>query len=336
MSSGATGVELALRRALAFASRQRLFAPGDRVLVGMGSDSASLGLLGLLTHAKAALGVTEIAVAAIERRLDEESDDAEQVADLGRLARQLGLTFHAVRPAVRGRRVRVLEELRKLAIEQGHTRIALAPTRDDDAAQVLWELLRGRGLTAIRGLAPRLSGAVVRPLLALERSEAASLAALLDVELPPMPPPSEPDPSRDRLLPALEATILPRLRALTPGASAALASLGRESRRIQRMFARDADAIVLAAAVAHADHLELDGEALLGPRGPWVARAALRSLCPTADASHLGHDARALTRAAQHPRDLSRAEALVLHGATAAMDGRSGRVLLRRRVVRGG
>ena len=329
-------MELALRRAVAFASRQRLFVPGDRVLVGMGPDSASLGLLGFLTHARASLGVAEIAVAAIERRLDEESDDAEQVADLGRLARQLGLTFHAVRPAVQGRRVRVLDELRKLATEQGHTRVALAPTRDDDAARVLWELLRGRGMTAIRGLAPRVSGAVVRPLLALERSEAASLASLLGFELP-MLPPDAPDPARDRLLPALEATILPRLRALMPGSSAALAGLGRESRRLQRMFAQDAEALVQASAgVPHADHVELNAAAFRGPRGPWVARAALRALCPAADPAHVRHDARALTRAVLHPRDLARAEALVLHGATATMDGRSGRVLLRRRTVRGG
>ena len=336
MSPYASGVELALRRAMAFASRQRLFAPGDRVLVGLGSDSASLGLLGFLTHARATLGEAEIAVAAIERRLDEESDDAEQVADLGRLARQLGLTFHAVRPAARGRRVRVLDELRRLATEQGHTRIALAPTRDDDAARVLWELLRGRGMTAIRGLAPRVSGGVVRPLLALERSEAASLAALLGVELPASPP-DAPDPTRDRLLPALEATIMPRLRALTPGASAALSGLGREARRIQRMFARDADSLVRASAsVPLADHLELDGDALLGPRGPWVARAALRAVCPAADPAHLGHDARALARAVRHPRDLARAEAMVLHGAMATLDARSGRVMLRRRALRPG
>ncbi|MDO9022513.1 MAG: ATP-binding protein [Deltaproteobacteria bacterium] len=335
MSAHASGVELALRRALAFAARQRLFAPGDRVLVGMGSDPSSLGLLGFLLHARASLGVAEVAVAAIERRLDEESDDAEQVADLGRLARQLGLTFHAVRPAVRGRRVRVIDELRRLAVEQGHTRVALAPTRDDDAARVLWELLRGRGLTAIRGLAPKVTGNVVRPLLALERSEAASLASLLGVELP-MPPPDGPDPSRDRLLPALEATILPRLRALTPGSTAALAGIGRESRRVQRMFAREAEALVRACGAGpDPAQLEIDGGAFAGLRGRWVARAALRSLCPTADAAHLRHDARALAHAVLHPRDLARAEALVLHGATAAMDGRSGRVTLRRRVVRG-
>lgn len=336
MIASATGVELVLRRAVAFASRQRLFEPGDRVLVGMGSDSASLGLLGFLTHARASLGVAEIAVAAIERRLDEESDDAEQVADLGRLARQMGLTFHAVRPALQGRRVRVLEELRKLATEQGHTRIALAPTRDDDAARVLCELLRGRGMTAIRGLAPRVSGTVVRPLLALERSEAASLASLLGFESP-MLPPEAPDPARDRLLPALEAAILPRLRALMPGSSAALARLGRESRRLQRMFAHDAKALVSASAgVAHPDHLELDAAVFLGPRGPWVARAALRALCPASDGTHLRHDAHALTRAVLHPRDLARAEALVLHGATATMDRRSKRVQLRRRAVRSG
>ncbi len=331
MSQHASGVEQVLRRAVAFAQRQRLFQPGDRVLVGLGADASSLGLLGLLIHARAALGLADVAVAAVECRLDEESDDAEQVADLGRLARQLGLTFHGVRPSATAGRVRVIDELRRLATDQGHTRIALAPTRDDDASRVLLELLRGRGMTSIRGLAPKLRGGVVRPLLTLEGSEAASLASLLGVEVP-LPPPDQ-KPSRDRLLPALETMILPRLRAVAPGSSAALAKLGRESRRVQRMLAHDAEALVRGGAVGEA--LELDVEALRGLRGPWVARAAVRAVCPSADAVHLRHDARALAHAALTPRDLSRAEALVLHGATVTLDRRSGRVLLRRRVARG-
>lgn len=333
MTQHVSGVEQVLRRAVAFAQRQRLFRPGDRVLVGLGADAASLGLLGFLTHARAELGLAEVAVAAVEQHLDEESDDAEQVADLGRLARQLGLTFHGVRPAARGGRVRVLDELRALAREQGHTRVALAPTRDDDAARVLMELLRGRGTTTLRGLAPKLRGGVVRPLLALERSEAASLASLLEADVS-MPPPDA-SPPRDRLLPALQTMILPRLRAVAPGSSAALSKLGRESRRLQRMLAREAETLVRAQLRADAGVIELDGEALRGLRGPWVARAALGALCPGADLAHLRHDARALAHAAQAPRDLSRAEALVLHGATVTMDRRSGRVLLRRRAARG-
>ncbi len=334
MSQHASGVEQALRRAIAFAQHQRLFLPGDRVLVGLGADASSLGLLGFVTHARATLGLAEIAVAAVERRLDEESDDAEQVADLGRLARQLGLTFHGVRPSATAGRVRVIDELRRLAADQGHTRVALAPTRDDDASRVLLELLRGRGMTSIRGLAPKLRGGVVRPLLSLEGSEAASLSSLLGVEVP-LPPP-DPKPPRDRLLPALETMILPRLRAIAPGSSAALAKLGRESRQVQRMLAHDAQALVRGGVVGAAgEALELDVEALRGLRGPWVARAAVRAVCPSADAVHLRRDARALAHAALTPRDLSRAEALVLHGATVTLDRHSGRVLLRRRVARG-
>lgn len=333
MSQHASGVEHVLRRAVSFAQRQRLFRAGDRVLVGLGADPSSLGLLGFLTHARAALGLAEVAVAAVELRLDEESDDAEQVADLGRLARQLGLTFHGVRPSSTGGQVRVIDELRRLATDQGHTRVALAHTRDDDAARVLLELLRGRGLTSVRGLAPKLRGGVVRPLLALEGPEAASLASLLGVEVP-LPPP-DPTPARDRLLPALETMILPRLRAIAPGSSAALSKLGRESRRVQRMLARDAEALVGAATRAGGGSVELDVEALRGLRGPWVAKAAVAAVCVSTDPARLRHDARALAHAALTPRDLSRAEALVLHGATATMDRRSGRVLLRRRAARG-
>ena len=53
MSTSASGVELVLRRAVAFASRQRLFAPGDRVLV-YHSNAEPTGVAGIAEVAGAA------------------------------------------------------------------------------------------------------------------------------------------------------------------------------------------------------------------------------------------------------------------------------------------
>ena len=63
----------AYERALAFTRRQRMFREGERVLVGV-SGGASLGLLGFLMSAQAALGLAEIACASVETDIDEGSD----------------------------------------------------------------------------------------------------------------------------------------------------------------------------------------------------------------------------------------------------------------------
>ncbi len=331
--AGRGALERIVQRTVQRCRTQRLFVAGDRVLLGLGADVASLGLLGFLLHAREALGIASVSVAAIEERCDEEADDAEQVADLGRLARQLGLTFHGVRPSGRGGRVRVVDELRTIAASHGYARIALASTRDDDAVRVLAEVLRGRGLSTLRGLAPKVRGGVVRPLLGLERTEAGGLAALLDVDIV-MPPPGEAVAPRDRITPALASTVLPRLRGLSPSASASLARLGRDARRVQRSFAREARDLV-AGCDAGAAELTLEGAMLRGVRGPWVAREALRALSPGALAEVRSKDAATLVRAARQSSELGRAGAVVLHGATALLDRRDGRVTLRRRGSRG-
>ena len=91
--------------------------------------------------------------------------------------------------------------------------IATAHTADDAAETVLLNLLRGSGLTGVRGIPPR-RGRIVRPLLGERRS---TLRALLDgAGIGSRDDPSNADPAylRNRV----RAEVLPLLEALRPGA----------------------------------------------------------------------------------------------------------------------
>lgn len=162
--------EAARERVVAFVQARRLVRPGDRVLVATGGGARSLGLMNFLFSARDELDWKELAVAAVEPSPDEDSDAAEAVADVGRLARSFGLDFYAVRPTPARGRIDVNAELAALAAGR-FDRIALGQTRDDDAVRVLGELCRG-GIDAVRGLAPRLRGGFVRPFLVLTDAEA--------------------------------------------------------------------------------------------------------------------------------------------------------------------
>ncbi len=222
-------------RALAFTVRQRLVRPGERVLVGV-RHGASFGLLNFLGSVREHLGLAEVAGAAVESSTDEHSDAAEAVADAGRLVRKLGLTFHGIRPAgPPGAPVYAVRELVALAREQGFHRVALGHTLADDGLTVLRELLSGRGLVGVSGLAPRRRDGVIRPLLRLSPAEAYGLAA----EMPGQRAPDDVD-TRRSLLAELAERVMPRMRAIAPSAEASLARLGREIRAMKRVGREDA------------------------------------------------------------------------------------------------
>ncbi|MEZ4405684.1 MAG: hypothetical protein R3A52_04180 [Polyangiales bacterium] len=140
-----------VRRVVAEIRRHGLVSAGDRVLVGVGLPSSLGGLatVGLFVRAAEALGVAEVAVASIERGC-ELDDDAESVADVGRVARELGLSFFAVRPQRQPDAAGVVDELRALAEQHGYQRVALGHTREDAAAAALSAFARGVGVVEAR------------------------------------------------------------------------------------------------------------------------------------------------------------------------------------------
>ncbi len=260
--------------------------PDDAHLVLAVSGGAdSMGLL----HGAARLVETEarhwrLAVAHLDHGLRPDSaDDATFVRDA---VAALELPFEARRTDVaalasaegrsiedagREARYRFLEE-----VAPEGSLIATAHTADDAAETVLINLLRGSGLTGVRGI-PGRRGRVVRPLIGERR---ARLRALLDAaRIAYRDDPSNADPEflRNRV----RAELLPLLEALRPGA---VDRIGRFAR-----LAADDDALLDEVAAAELTRRrDLDGAidwhdppaAALGRR---VLRLAIGDPAPSAE-----------------------------------------------------
>ena len=223
----------AYERALAFCRDHRVVLPGERVLIGSGSGMTSLGVLGFLRLAQHDLELGELAVGAVDFGGD---DSADAVADTGRFARQLGVSFYAI--SAEGRRP--LESLRILAKREGFGRIALGHTRDDAVAHVFARLVRGIPLARLSPLVARRRDGIVRPLLDLRDAEALELARTAGIEPTSLPP----DPTaRLPLELRLRQSVLPRLRVEVHGCDEALLRAARDARRWAKYLEREVGSV---------------------------------------------------------------------------------------------
>jgi tRNA(Ile)-lysidine synthase len=191
-----------------FIQRYSLIPHKELVVVGVSGGADSVCLLHILAKWRKGLG-TKLHVAHLDHQLRgaESEADAEYVSNL---AGSLGIPITTDRQdvaAYRTERNCSIEEaarelryafLARVAREVGANRIAIGHTRDDHVETILMHILRGTGITGLRGLAPcspmaydshemslraeALSAAkgqrsnllVIRPLLDITREETAS------------------------------------------------------------------------------------------------------------------------------------------------------------------
>ena len=218
-----------------------LIADGTRgvVLVSGGADSAATAaaLVELL-------GPAAVAALHLNYRLRPDSDrDEETVVELGG---RLGIELEVERPELgqgnvqaeaREARYRAAERLRQA---RGADWIATGHTRTDLAETVLYRLVTSPGRRALLGLRPR-RGAIVRPLLAVDREEVRRLASAAGLPFRDDPTNLEPLFARNRI----RNEVLPVLREIGP-AEATIAETQSE-------LAEEADALDAAVAEALAD-----------------------------------------------------------------------------------
>jgi tRNA(Ile)-lysidine synthase len=165
---------------LVYARRERLFRPGDRVLVAVSGGPDSVALLHLLLRLRPELGL-DLGVAHYDHGLrgEDSRGDAEFVADL---AQRLGLPCHPGRGEVKraaerdkvslqmaARKLR-LQFLRETRHHHAYTKIALGHTADDQVELFWLRLLRGAGLEGLKGMWPATPEGLVRPLLAVGKA----------------------------------------------------------------------------------------------------------------------------------------------------------------------
>ncbi|MCX8118499.1 MAG: tRNA lysidine(34) synthetase TilS [Desulfobacterota bacterium] len=161
--------------------RYRLIEKGDRLIVGVSAGVDSMVLLHLLNDLREELSLSLI-VAHINHGLrpDESPREAELVQEV---ARRLHLPFEyetfdvktfrtlhkvSLQEAARRLRFRFFSELLK---KYGGGKIALGHQADDQVETFLLRLMRGSGLTGLKGMLPLREKGVIRPLLEIWKWE---------------------------------------------------------------------------------------------------------------------------------------------------------------------
>jgi len=257
---------------VAVGARSLAVPDGAYLVLAVSGGPDSMALLHGAARASPARG-WRLAVAHLDHGLRPESaDDAAFVTDAAaalRLPSELRRTDVAALARAEGRsiedagreaRYRFLEE-----VAREGALIATAHTADDVAETVLMNLLRGSGLTGVRGIPPR-RGRIIRPLLGERRAHLRALldAAAIGYRLDP----SNDDPAflRNRI----RGELLPILEDLRPGAVDRIGQFARH--------AADDDALLREIAAAElARRTTPDGELdWHDPPAPALGRRVLR------------------------------------------------------------
>jgi tRNA(Ile)-lysidine synthase len=168
------------RTILEFIRRNRLFTPGDRIIVALSGGADSVCLLVVLNELKDVLGLTLKAVHVHHGLRGREADrDSEYAKEL---SQSLGVPFscthvdaagyareHRMSVEEAGRHLRY-EIFEKERIEFDGNKIAVAHHADDQAETILYHLFRGTGLKGMGGIRP-MRDRIVRPLLSVSKEE---------------------------------------------------------------------------------------------------------------------------------------------------------------------
>jgi tRNA(Ile)-lysidine synthase len=245
-----------------------LIPAGARVLVAVSGGPDSLCLLHALSRPPEPFSIAGVCAAHVEHGL--RGDDSQADADfvtrfcdergIPCLVRHLDIAAEAARDnqsiqlAAREARYRFLEEA---ADAFSCDLIATAHTANDQEETVLLNILRGTGLTGLKGI-PERRGRIVRPLLGVSRADIEAYCAAHGLE--PRRDASNADPShylrnriRLELLPMLE-------RDYHPGIRASLTRLSVLSQRDDDYLSREAQALFEAMREPAGEDIRLDRE----------------------------------------------------------------------------
>ena len=275
-----------VRRRVRLALGRAGLAPGGRLVVAVSGGPDSLAMLHALVGLRSALDLT-LHGAHLDHCLrgDASREDAAFVARTFRESELHCTVEHidiiAYREARRlsledaARRVRY-DFLARVASDQGADAVAVAHTSDDQAETVLMHVMRGSGLTGLRGMAELTHGplgdtavTLVRPMLSVSRRDAEAYCRALGLK----PRVDETNLSLEQTRNRVRSELLPMMERYNPAVREALV-------RLSRTAGWDADYIEAKVDEAWERTARLEGTAAL------LDREAFEAL-PLAIRSHL-------------------------------------------------
>lgn len=172
------------QKALIYAQKHNMLSHGDKIVVAVSGGADSMCLLCLLLRWRKEFDL-KLKVVHINHGIRGESADRDENfvrefcssqgvefecvrGDIPEIAAQQGLTEEEA-----GRNFRY-EQFVRICKEQGFGSIAVAHNSDDNAETVLFNIIRGSGVSGIRGIAPistRSGIRIIRPLLSSSRAD---------------------------------------------------------------------------------------------------------------------------------------------------------------------
>ncbi|HCF51406.1 MAG TPA: tRNA lysidine(34) synthetase TilS, partial [Syntrophomonas sp.] len=168
-----------LNQVKGFIKNQKLFGPGDKIVVAVSGGPDSMALLHIMQELKSSWDLTLIA-AHLHHGLRSQAD--EDLDLLREQCRAWGITLevkHLDIASLAREDKRSLEEMGRICrydffaeVLQRHQAqyIATAHHQEDNAESVLLHLLRGSGIQGLRGILP-INNNIVRPMLGISKAQ---------------------------------------------------------------------------------------------------------------------------------------------------------------------
>lgn len=166
-----------------FILEHTMIQAGDRIVVGLSGGADSVSLLLLLVELCNRFGNDASDLVAVHIHHGLRGDEADRDAQFSQqLCERLGVAFVLyetdIKEFARANKYTVEEAGRiyryecfaKTCVQYGCNKIAVAHNKNDLAETVLFHVVRGSGMSGLRGILP-VRGNIIRPVLCLEREE---------------------------------------------------------------------------------------------------------------------------------------------------------------------